>query len=455
MPNFVIKDKKVKDAIKALGVASKDEPDKTIVCQGWTGSITLLTPLQDILPTLEFLTQHNHDNVLFCGDSAAICALICKVKKLKNYFDFKLGNTSYGVFKDTDLEAALSRFLNKKKAPKPQKQANAQKMQTDHKQAIIDNLTLLMQMERANKQHFKATAYANVIKQLKYPTQGPIMSIDDIDGLKGVGKSIKEKIEKIIEQGYTEQTQDALQNVSVMNELTDVMGIGAVKAKQLIEVHGISSIAELRNRQELLNDKQRLGLHYYEDFLKRIPRTEMEKHYEVISKTVNQVDTTMRFEIAGSYRRGKADSGDIDVLVTHTNDSDGERGFKELINKLKQIKYLVADFALGDKKYNGVCKLPRHKANRRIDIMYTSPERFPFALLYFTGSQEFNIAMRNHALQQGYSLNEYGLKVTGSKKEDTIDHKFYTEEDVFEFLKIKYVAPKKRERFTSFESTSV
>ena len=37
---------------------------------------------------------------------------------------------------------------------------------------------------------------------------------------------------------------------------------------------------------------------------------------------------------------------------------------------------------------------PSKFSNRRIDIMYTSPEEYPFAVLYFTGSAEFNVKMR-------------------------------------------------------------
>ena len=46
--------------------------------------------------------------------------------------------------------------------------------------------------------------------------------------------------------------------------------------------------------------------------------------------------------------------------------------------------------------------LPRH-----IDIKLVPYESMPCALLYFTGSGEFNREMRTKALAMGYSLNEY------------------------------------------------
>lgn len=58
-------------------------------------------------------------------------------------------------------------------------------------------------------------------------------------------------------------------------------------------------------------------------------------------------------------------------------------------------------------------------------------------LLYFTGSKQFNIDMRNWALKKGFSLNEYSLTELKTKKKIYLN----TEEDIFSFLNIKYVLP--------------
>ena len=93
----------------------------------------------------------------------------------------------------------------------------------------------------------------------------------------------------------------------------------------------------------------------------------------------------------------------------------------------------------------GICKLPRHKTNRRLDMIYTDYTNYSFTLLYFTGSGQFNIDMRNHALSLGYSLSEYGLKYSkGKNKGNFVEHKFENEKDIFEFLGIKYIKPEDR-----------
>ena len=67
-----------------------------------------------------------------------------------------------------------------------------------------------------------------------------------------------------------------------------------------------------------------------------------------------------------------------------------KKHLQSLLKKLVNQGYLLEELFLGNKKYNGICKLGRKGIGRRIDIMYTKPEEYPFAILYFTGSGEFN-----------------------------------------------------------------
>ena len=79
---------------------------------------------------------------------------------------------------------------------------------------------------------------------------------------------------------------------------------------------------------------------------------------------------------------------------------------------------------------------------RRIDIMYTKPEEYPFAVLYFTGSGDFNQRMRNELVERGYTMNEYSVKYIDSKKK--VEYNFETEKDIFEYFGYDYVEPEKR-----------
>lgn len=318
----------------------------------------------------------------------------------------------------------------------------------DRKQDIIDALETMRKKEIADKQPFKARAYANVVKQIKAMTH-PVRTMDDLKGITGVGDGIKKKLVEILETGKLKAAVNAAANTNfkIVEDLLKVHGIGPVKAKQLVEEHGIKSIDDLKLRQgELLNEKQQMGLKYWEDFDTRIPRAEMDKHSLYIKSVIGKIDSRYIVELAGSYRRGDKDSGDIDVLITHPDESiDHVVRFADIIASFVKDKYVVDIFAQGPKKCLAVCKAKRHKMFRRIDFMMTHKNEFPFALLYFTGSGPFNVEMRNIALEKGYSLSEYGLKcMSGPREGDFVNAGFTKEEDIFKFLGLPYVSPNER-----------
>jgi DNA polymerase/3'-5' exonuclease PolX len=315
---------------------------------------------------------------------------------------------------------------------------------TDHTQSILDLLEILRKKEIASKEPFKAKAYLTVIKNIT-SLDRPIYSMEDFEGVKGVGEKIRLKLVEFFETGRMKAADNASNNVNtqIMQSLMNVHGIGPSKAKSLVEDNGIKSIENLEQNTDLLNDKQKMGLRYYKHFMERIPRKEMEVHRTLISNIISSVDAKFTFEVTGSFRRGMTSSGDIDILITHKDDpSNVEELFKSIVSKMKSFSYITDVFAEGGKKCLAVCRLKRYKHFRRIDLLYTNKKEYPFALLYFTGDASFNIAMRNHCLARGYSLSEHGIK--DEKSGRNVDIVMLNEQDIFEFVGLKYVEPKDR-----------
>jgi len=295
------------------------------------------------------------------------------------------------------------------------------------KQVIIDALDVLRRKELADKQQFKAIAYAKVIKQLNQLKE--IISLDDISDIKGIGEKIYQMIKEILETGMLQSAERAKEkyNMKALTLFQNIYGVGPAKALSLVE-EGIETIEQLREtvkvNHKLLNEKQKIGLLYYEDLLERIPRAEMEQHNKVLSE----------FEIVGSFRRKAESSGDIDVLIRKTD--------KPLGYYVEQLKgYIIEVLALGEHKCLAICRLPGQKA-RRLDLLLTPDEEYAYSLLYFTGSDQFNVAFRAFAVSKGYTLNEYRLTPLNSLNLPIPYMK--TERDIFSFLGLRYVAPSKR-----------
>jgi DNA polymerase/3'-5' exonuclease PolX len=317
---------------------------------------------------------------------------------------------------------------------------NLKEPKIEHKVHIVRKLRILEEYEMLNKQPFKARAYSKVINSIEL-SDDKLDTFEDFTSLKGIGEKIKEKIKEYFDFGEISAVTKALNDpkFSLKRKLASLYGVGPVKIKELMEK--IKSFDELKSKPELLNDKQKIGLKYYDDMIQRIPIYEGKKHYDIINKTLSNVNSKIEFEIVGSYRRKNVDMGDIDVLIKNRDDLD----FKKIINELKSSGYIIETLANGKNKFMGLCKLSPELPARRLDILIADPSYYYFALLYFTGSYSFNIYMRRIALQKKLSLSEYGFKDKNNKFVDTSDV-IKSEKDIFKYLEIPYVLPENRNR---------
>lgn len=317
----------------------------------------------------------------------------------------------------------------------------------DRKNKIIESLDILRKRDVAAKQPFKAKAYDKVIKQLREYT-GPISTIDDLVGITGIGEKIREKIVEILSTGSLGSAERVRASGSLdsLDAFQAIYGVGPAKASALIKA-GYKTIAELRSAVEsdpnskLLNENQRIGLAYYEDLLERIPRAEMEEH-ETILRSINRVFT---IEIVGSYRRGASESGDIDVLLRVPPEMgavEAQGHFKAYIENLQSVLYIDEILAQGPKKCMAISSITKA---RRLDLLLTSAAEYPYALLYFTGSDKFNIAFRAHAVERGYTLNEHTIvPVREGVPVVPVVPVMIVEKDIFAFLGLRYIAPTER-----------
>ncbi|XP_048369143.1 DNA polymerase beta [Sphaerodactylus townsendi] len=333
--------------------------------------------------------------------------------------------------------------MSKRKAP-----------QENPNEGITDFLTELANYERnVNRAIHKYNAYrkaASVIS--KYPSK--IKSGAEAKKLDGVGAKIAEKIDEFLSTGKLRKLEKIRQDdtSSSINFLTRVTGIGPAAARKFVD-EGIKTLEDLKKNEHKLNHHQRIGLKYFEDFEKRIPREEMLKMQEIVLNEVKKVDPKYIATVCGSFRRGAESSGDMDILLTHpdfTSESSKQpKLLHQVVAQLENISFITDTLSKGDTKYMGVCRLPSkdEEANisfRRLDIRLIPKDQYYCGVLYFTGSDIFNKNMRAHALEMGFTLNEYTIRplgVTGVAGEPLpVD----SEKDIFDYIQWKYREPKDR-----------
>ena len=340
-------------------------------------------------------------------------------------------------------EKKLKKEKKLQEAAQAAQAANADLLQNNKK--IIDKLKILADYERINNEPFKVKAYEKVIDSIELYDKN-IESVEDIKDMKGVGKKIEDKIIEFLNTGNITEADNALNDPRYIlgNKLKGIYGVGPAKITELMTK--INNFEELKEHPELLNDKQKIGLKYYDDMSLRIPIAEGHKHLKIVHKILNNLYKDIEFEFVGSYRRKNKDMGDIDILIKNRPGLV----LKDIIKQLEETSYIIEKLALGKNKFMGICKLSPELPARRLDILIAEPSYYYFALLYFTGSYSFNISMRKIALKKGLSLSEYGFKDTNSANAanakniiDTTDI-IHSEEDIFKYLDMPYVEPSKR-----------
>ena len=305
---------------------------------------------------------------------------------------------------------------------------------------IVSVLTELKNVMYMKKKRFSALGYEKSIEKIiKYGKE--INSLDEISHLFKPESSTMKHLREYFETGQVTLIKN-FENDPV-KLFTKIYGVGPKKAAEFKRL-GITTLQELKEREdELLTSAQKYGLQYYDDIQKRIPRKEIDAYDKIFKIVFDKIKTEhSEYKIVGSYNRGAETSGDIDVIITDSKNNINV--FAKFISALEKLNIIIAILSKGSKKSLTIGRISKRPA-RRLDFMWSPPKEYPFATLYFTGSMEFNVNMRQRAVDLGLTMNEHSLyyfknKVKGKK----VDGKFKTEEDIFKFLGMVYTPPTER-----------
>ena len=226
-------------------------------------------------------------------------------------------------------------------------------------------------------------------------------------------------------------------------------GIGIKQANEFY-VQGIRNIEDLKKIKDTLPIIIQKGLKYYDDIQIKIPREEITEIFKIIENELYKIidKNIVKIEVVGSYRRGKKLCGDMDVIITRTDDGLISGILNSLVENLIQKKIILDTLSLSSEKtdnncqlFMGICRLNENSLCRRLDIKVYNKNIFAFALLYFTGSAYFNRSLRLFAKKKGFHLSDKELsnRFNGNKVECK------SEEEIFNALGLKYRTPEERE----------
>ncbi|THC94964.1 hypothetical protein EYZ11_005558 [Aspergillus tanneri] len=279
----------------------------------------------------------------------------------------------------------------------------------------IEVLQQMLDYYTRTDDHWRVIAYRKAISALSRQPR-KIVSRAQAISIAGVGPRLADKIEEIV---FTNRLR-RLENTNttsedlILQKFLGIYGVGISQASRWV-AQGYKSLKDLKMKAKL-TPAQRVGVDHYQDFSQRIRRSEVEAHGDIVRKAVQTAHPGMQVIISGSYRRGAADSGDIDLLITKSDTSIEQirtTMMDVVVPQLFRQGFLqvsLASTSRGDgSKWHGASKLPDSPVWRRIDLLFVPGSEIGAALIYFTGNDIFNRSMRLLARKRGMRLNQRGL----------------------------------------------
>jgi DNA polymerase (family 10) len=320
-------------------------------------------------------------------------------------------------------------------------------MDKDQVAEVLTNIAVLLELKGENP--FKTRAYLNAARTIETMSEplAKVVAEHRLGEMKGIGEALQKKITELVTTGglaYYEELKAATPPGLVA--MLDIPGLGPKKIKALHDELGIETvelleqackdgkIARLKGFGEKTQTNILEGIHRRRAYASRHLISDALPTAEPLLEALRLHPDVIRCSTAGSLRRHREVIGDIDLLASSKQPA-------EVIDYFTHQPGILNVIAKGETKASVLLE-----GGIQADLRVVSDAEYPFALLYFTGSKEHNIVMRQRAIDRDLRLNEYGLFRSGA---ETRDPKLLvncrTEEEIFEKLGLHYIPPEMRE----------
>ena len=327
-------------------------------------------------------------------------------------------------------------------------------MNKDEVAETLESIAVLLELKGENL--FKTRAYTNAARTLQNLAEplDTIIAEERLGSVSSIGESMQKRITEMVLTGrsaYFEELRAATPPGLVA--MLDIPGLGPKKVKAIHDNLKIETVEALEQacKEGRLAGLKGFGEKTQISICEGIERRRSYASRHLLSDALpvgqrlldylRQHPDVIRCDLAGSARRFCEVVGDVDLLASSKNPAAILQDFTTQPGVIKVL-------ALGDTKAAVLLE-----KGLQADLRVVSDVEFPFALAYFTGSQEHNIVMRQRAIERGLRLNEYGLfKSQVETRDPALAVVCRTEAEIFNALGLSYVPPEMREDLGEFKA---
>ena len=308
---------------------------------------------------------------------------------------------------------------------------------------VFENIAGLLEIK--GERRFVVVSYqraARTIDHLPSELEQMIREENDLTEIPGIGKAIAGKITQLATEGKMDFYEKL--RGEFPDGILDVMrvpGVGPKSAKRMWDELDVTTVDALEAAASdgRLAALPRMGPKKAENILKEIAaaRTKGDRvpisralpaAERVIAALKERCPSIVRIEAAGSLRRFEETIGDIDIVCTATDP-------QHVLDALVELPNVAGVLVHGEKKSAVVLN-----EGVQVDLRVVDDSQFGALLQYFTGDKQHNIRLRELAVRQGLSVNEYGIKTTETGETES----FTDETAMYERLGLQYIPPELR-----------
>lgn len=297
-------------------------------------------------------------------------------------------------------------------------------------------------LEIRNDNRFRIRAYERAAQNLESLNEdiSHLVKSERLREIPGIGHDLAERIKEIVRTGTCRIYRDLKKTFPKgLLELLNIPSLGPKTIGLLYTKLRIKSVAGLemaikKNRlkgifgiKEKTIENLLRGIEIYKRGRERMSLATADLVAAGFLSALKKIKSIKEICVAGSLRRQRESVRDIDILMI----SREPRKVMEVFAHLPQVKEILAQ---GETKSAVLTK-----EGIQVDGRVVAPQAFGAALLYFTGSKNFNIHLRQLAMRRGLKINEYGLFRNGRY----IAGK--SEEDILRILGLTFIVPELRE----------
>lgn len=312
---------------------------------------------------------------------------------------------------------------------------------------LLEKIAIYMELNGENT--FKVSAYRKAAQSLEIDERS-LDEIKDVTELKGIGKGVGEVISEYRETG-TSSTLKELQRLvpEGLIPLMKIQGLGSKKIAKLYKELNITDkerlqeaceagkVSELsgfakKTEQNILEAVKALGAkkdHYPIDLMRHLNKD--------IMTYLEQLEEVEHYSEAGSFRRYKEVSKDLDYIISTRHPLHVQQQLLNIPNKVKEV-------AVGETKVS--LELEYDDETIGVDFRLVEPEAFYHTLQHFTGSKDHNIRIRQLAKAQNEKVSEYGIE-----QQDGTLLQFQSEAEIYQHFGRHWIAPAMREDGSEFD----